>query len=74
MRRLRAGGKSEAEAIDLAETVDRDRAAYIKQYFGLDWPVRQYFHVMINTTIGDDRVVETILHSATLLQQQPASV
>lgn len=74
VRRLRAGGKSEADAIDLAETVDRDRAAYIKQYFGLDWPVRQYFHVMINTTIGDDRVVETILHSATLLQQQPASV
>jgi cytidylate kinase len=74
VRRLRAGGKSEADAIDLAETVDRDRAAYIKQYFGLEWPVRQYFHVMINTTMGDDRVVETILHSVALLQQQPASV
>jgi cytidylate kinase len=74
VRRLRAGGKSEADAIDLAETVDRDRAAYIKQYFGLDWPVREYFHVMINTTMGDDRVVDTILHSVTLLQQQTASV
>src|SRR5271170_7230175 len=74
VQRLRAGGKSEDEAIDLAETVDRDRAAYIKQYFELDWPPRQYFHVMINTTIGDERVVETILCSMALHQQQPASV
>ncbi|MGD0618344.1 MAG: cytidylate kinase-like family protein [Bryobacteraceae bacterium] len=74
VRRLCGGGKSETEAIELAETVDRDRAAYIKQYFDLDWPPREYFHVMINTTMGDERVVETILNSVALLQQQPASV
>jgi len=72
VRRLCGGGKSETEAIELAETVDRDRAAYIKQYFDLDWPPREYFHVMINTTMGDERVVDTILHSVALLQ--PASV
>ena len=74
VRRLRAGGKSEAEAVDLAENVDRDRAAYIKQFFEVDWPSREYFHIMINTTMGDERVVETILHSVALLQQQPASL
>jgi cytidylate kinase len=74
VRRLRALGKSESEAIELAETVDRDRAAYIKQYFHLDWPAREYFDVMINTTMGDERVVETILHSVASLLQQPASV
>jgi cytidylate kinase len=74
VRRLRAGGKSEAEAVDLAETVDRDRAAYIKQFFEVDWPSREYFHIMINTSMGDERVVETILHSVALLQPQPASV
>jgi cytidylate kinase len=73
VRRLRAGGKSEAEAVDLAENVDRDRAAYIKQFFEVDWPSREYFHIMINTTMGDERVVDTILHSVALLQQQPAS-
>ncbi len=72
VRRLCAGGKSESDAIELAETVDRDRSAYIKQYFDLDWPPREYFHVMINTTVGDERVVDTILHSVALLQ--PASV
>jgi cytidylate kinase len=74
VRRLRTGGKSESEAIELAETVDRDRAAYIKKYFGLDWPAVQYFHVMINTTMGDERVVESILHLVASFQQQSASV
>jgi hypothetical protein len=40
----------------------------------VDWPSREYFHIMINTTMGDERVVETILHSVALLQPQPASV
>jgi len=74
VRRLHAGGKSEAEAVDLAETVDRDRAAYIKQHFGVDWPTREYFDLMINTNMGDERVVETILHAVALLLQQPAGV
>ena len=71
--RLHASGKSESEALELAESVDRDRAAYIRKYFGLDWPERKYFHVMINSTIGEELVVETILHSVTLQQQEPAS-
>jgi len=63
VRRLRETGKSEAEAVELVETVDRDRAAYIKQYFDLEWPARYLFHLMINSTIGEDRVVQTILDS-----------
>ena len=62
--RLRAMGKSEEEAIQLAETVDRDRAAFIKQYFDVEWPARQFFHLMINSTIGDEAVVRTILDAA----------
>jgi cytidylate kinase len=64
VNRLRAQGKSEAEAIQLTETVDRDRAAFIKQYFNVDWPTRQYFHLMIKSTIGDEAVVRTILDAA----------
>ncbi len=63
VRRLRTAGKSEAEAAELADTVDRDRAAYIKQYFGVEWPARDLYHLMLNSTLGDDRVVETILNS-----------
>jgi len=63
VRRLRALGKSEDEAYSLAETVDRDRADYIKQYFKIEWPFRHIYHLMINTVVGDDAVVDTILDS-----------
>src|ERR1700685_2103301 len=33
VRRLIAGGKTESEAVHLAESVDRERSAFIKQYF-----------------------------------------
>ena len=61
VRRLEREGKTQAEAMDLAENVDRDRTAFIKQHFGIDWPARQFFHLMINSTIGEEAVVETIL-------------
>jgi cytidylate kinase len=61
VERLLAAGKSHEEAIELAETVDRDREAYIKQYFDIEWPARHFFHVMINSVVGDERVVQMIL-------------
>jgi hypothetical protein len=61
VRRLQARGKSEKEALELAETVDRDRAAFIKRYFDVDWPGRHRFHLMVNSGAGDDVAVEIIL-------------
>jgi cytidylate kinase len=63
VRRLRGLGKSEEEAHLLVETVEQDRAAYIKQYFQLEWPLREIYDLMINSSRGDDVVVETILNS-----------
>jgi cytidylate kinase len=71
VRRLQAKGKTEAEAIELAETVDRDRSEYIKKYFDVEWPARHFFHLMINTAMGDGVAVETILHAASSLEHQP---
>lgn len=67
VRRLQKTGKTEKQAIELVESVDRERSEYIKKYFDIEWPARHYFHLMINTTIGDERVVETILRSVSLL-------
>jgi cytidylate kinase len=72
VRRLRAGGKSEPEAAELAETVDRDRADFIKRYFGVEWPDRHRFHLMINSAIGEEVAVETILNGVALFQRQSA--
>lgn len=70
--RLRTEGRSEQEAIELAETVDRDRAAYIKQYFEIEWPARHFFHLMVNSVIGDEVVVETIVDSVAQFDKQSA--
>jgi cytidylate kinase len=67
--RLQQMGKNEQEAIELAETVDRDRAAFIKQHFGMDWPPREYFHLMINSSLGDESVVHTILNAMKAFQE-----
>jgi cytidylate kinase len=68
--RLVAKGHTQKEAIELVDTVDAGRAEYIKKYFDVDWPDRQLFHLMINTGIGDDIAVETILHSVSILESQ----
>jgi cytidylate kinase len=61
VRRLRSTGKSEKEAIELAETVDRDRADFIKRYFDVDWPGRHRFHIMVNSGMGEEVAVQVIL-------------
>jgi cytidylate kinase len=73
VRRLQAEGNSEQEAAELAETVDRDRADFIKKYFGVEWPDRHRFHLMINSNLGDETAVETILKGAALYQNHQIS-
>jgi cytidylate kinase len=60
-RRVLAEVKDEAEAIDLVDHVDEDRRAFIKHYFGADWPVRTLYHAMLNTAVGEEATVENIL-------------
>lgn len=61
VRRLLARGKSEKEAQQLVDTVDRERADFIQKYFRVEWPDRAIYHTMINTAIGDEAVVHLIL-------------
>jgi cytidylate kinase len=72
VERLRKTGKSQEDAVQLAETVDRDRAAFIKQYFGVEWPARHFFHLMVNSTIGEEAAVTTILDGVAAFDKQPA--
>jgi|SRR5208283_4840172 len=61
LRRLLARGKSESEAEQLVDSVDRERADFIQKYFRVEWPSRAIYHAMINTAIGDEAVVQTIV-------------
>ena len=69
VRRLQLQEKSQAEAIQLAESVDRDRAAFIKEYFAVEWPARHFFHLMINSTIGEETAAQLIANSLVLIQE-----
>jgi Cytidylate kinase-like family len=68
--RLTSTGRTGKDALESAETVDRDRAAFIKRYFGVEWPSRHLFHLMINSGIGDEVAIETILEVATMFAEQ----
>jgi cytidylate kinase len=72
IRRLLAMGKGRAEAEDLVENVDKERIAYIKHYFNADWPVRALYHLMINTAVGDENVIASILNGMKTLEAQTA--
>jgi len=61
VRRLLARGKSEKEAEQLVDTVDRERADFIQKFFHVEWPNRTLYHTMINTAIGDPGVLHMIL-------------
>jgi cytidylate kinase len=61
VRRVIARGKSENEAQELVDSVDRERSDFIQKYFKVEWPDRAMYHAMVNTAIGDEVVVRMIL-------------
>jgi hypothetical protein len=64
IQRLIAVGTSEEKAITDVDTIDRDRAAFVKRYFKLNWPERQIYNAMFNTGMGDSYVAEMLAYCA----------
>src|ERR1017187_3131280 len=71
LRRLLLDECTESEAEDLVDTVDRERIAFVKHYFDADWPTRSLYHLMINTAVGNEPVIETILHTMHMVEGRP---
>jgi cytidylate kinase len=74
LRRVIAQGESERDAAQLIESVDRERAAFIRKYYGKEWPDRSLYNVMVNTKVGDELAISTILGFVDALNKQPAPV
>jgi cytidylate kinase len=70
LRRIQDLGTRLHEAEDLVDTVDRERILFVKHYFGADWPTRSLYHVMLNTAMGDENVITTIVHSMRTMEAQ----
>ena len=61
IRRLIGEGITEAEAQEQVDTVDQERAAFVEKYFHMEWPNRDLYHAMLNTSAGDETVIRAIL-------------
>ena len=66
-QRLISEGHTEARAKALVDSVDRERAAFIKKYFHAEWPNRSLYHAMVNTDNGSEIVIHAI---SSFLQQE----
>jgi cytidylate kinase len=73
LRRIQSLGKSLKDAEDLVDTVDHERILFVKHYFGADWPTRSLYDVMINTAMGDEHVLSTMLHTMRSTEREYAS-
>jgi len=69
VRRLQQAGKTEEEATELVQNVDRDRAEFIRQNFGIQFPCRHFFHLMVNSTMGESAAVQTVLDALSAVQK-----
>lgn len=69
VRRLQQAGKTEEQATELVQTVDRDRADFIRQNFGVQFPCRHFFHLMVNSTMGETAAVQTVLDAVSAVQK-----
>lgn len=69
LRRLQTVVKTQAEARQLIEEIDRDRASFIRHYFNKEWPCRALYNMMINSRFGDEYVIDSILHQISALER-----
>jgi len=73
VRRLKSIGQTEKESLRLIQEIDRERAEFIKHYFGKEWPYRPLYNLMINSKYDDEYVIETILQQVAAFEKRPVA-
>ncbi|MGB8475936.1 MAG: cytidylate kinase-like family protein [Candidatus Acidiferrum sp.] len=64
IHRLITAGTSQEKAIAEVDTIDRDRAAFVKKYLKLNWPEHHLYDAMFNTEMGNSYVAEALAYCA----------
>jgi cytidylate kinase len=73
--RLIAAGTPQEKAITDVDTVDRDRAAFVKEHLKLNWPEHRLYDAMFNTERGDSYVAEMLARCVQqIAAHEPASM
>lgn len=61
IRQLISSGATQDKAIELIDTTDKGRAAFVRQYFRRKWPEPHLYHAMFNTDMGESCAAEMLL-------------
>src|SRR6185437_15713137 len=70
INRVRQYCTSHPHAERVIDTADRERAAFIHQHFRIHWPERHVYHMMLNTVVGEDAVVDLIVSAIGTVQTE----
>jgi len=52
----------EQEALEMSDTIDQERALFVRKYFNAEWPCRRLYHTMLNSDAEIGFVTQTILN------------
>jgi hypothetical protein len=74
IHRLITTGIPEEKAIVDVDTIDRDRAAFVKRYLKLNWPEIHLYDAMLNTEMGDAFVAEMLARCVQQVGHEKISV
>jgi hypothetical protein len=64
IHRLISRGETQDKAIELVDTTDKARAAFVRQYLGLKWPEPCLYHAMFNTEVGEPCTATMLIECA----------
>jgi hypothetical protein len=69
IRRMISRGETQDKAIELIDTTDKSRAAFVRQYLGLRWQEPYLYHAMFNTEMGESCTATMLVECLQLLQR-----
>jgi cytidylate kinase len=73
IHRLISRGETQDKAIELVDTTDKARAAFVRQYLGLQWQEPQLYHAMFNTEVGESCTATMVVECLQLSQRDGES-
>jgi len=60
----------EKDAVEMVDTIDKERAAFVRKYFNAEWPCRRLYHLMLNSDDGVEHVTNIVLATMESLGRQ----
>jgi hypothetical protein len=73
IRRLISRGETQDKAIELIDTTDKARAAFVRQYLGLKWPEPHLYHATFSTEMGESCTSAMLVECLQLFQRDRGS-